>query len=170
MKKSNALLWGLLGLLLTAVCVLALYRAWPLLFPEVATSIPADPSCDLRAGPCTSSLDGTTRVSFAIEPRDIPLVKRLMLQVELQGLEAREVEVDFSGVDMNMGFNRFKLSPAGEGVFTGQGILPICVRDAMEWEAKVLISTPSGLKSVAYRFITVRSGLPLPGRNGQTPR
>lgn len=170
MKKSNALLWGLLGLSLTAVCVVALYRVWPLLFPAVATSIPADPSCDLRAGPCTASVDRNTRVSFAIEPRDIPLLKTLKLRVELQGMEAQQVEVDFNGVDMNMGFNRFKLSPSGEGVFAGEGILPICVRDAMEWEARVLISTSSGLKSVAYRFITVRSGLPLPGRNGQTTR
>ncbi|MEJ2692266.1 MAG: hypothetical protein P8166_04200 [Candidatus Thiodiazotropha sp.] len=168
MKKSNALLWGVLGLLLAAVCVVALYRAWPLLFPEVATLIPADPACDLRAGPCTSTLDSDSRVSFAIEPREIPLVKPLQLRVELQGLEARQVEVDFSGVDMNMGFNRFKLSATGAGGFTGEGMLPVCVRDAMEWEARVLISTPSGLKAVAYRFVTVRSGMPLPGRTPQT--
>jgi hypothetical protein len=148
----------------------AIYRVWPLLFPEVATSIQADPSCDLRAGPCTSSLDSSARVSFAIEPREIPLLKTLKLRVELQGLEAQQVEVDFSGVDMNMGFNRFKLAATKEGVFAGEGILPVCVRDAMEWEARVMISTSSGLKAVAYRFITVRSGLPLPDRNGQTTR
>jgi hypothetical protein len=93
------------------------------------------------------------------------LVKPLQLRVELQGLKAQQVEVDFSGVDMNMGFNRFKLSRTGEGEFTGEGILPVCVRDAMEWEAKVLITTPQGLAAAAYRFITVRPGLPIPGHS-----
>jgi hypothetical protein len=108
-------------------------------------------------------LNSGSRVSFAIEPHEIPLVKPLRLRVEIQDLEAQQVEVDFSGVDMNMGFNRFKLSRTGEGEFTGEGILPICVRDAMEWEAKVLVTTPRGLTAAAYRFITVRPGLPIPG-------
>ncbi len=162
--KSNLTLWALLALLLLAVSVVALYRVWPLLFPDVAISIPADPSCDLRSGPCSLAFDSKSSVSFEIEPRDIPLMKPINLRVELQGVEAQQVEIDFSGVDMNMGFNRFKLTPegAGQGVFTGQGILPVCVRDAMEWEAKVLISTPRGLMAVAYRFVTVRAGLPIP--------
>ncbi|MGD8910084.1 MAG: hypothetical protein PVI92_12140 [Chromatiales bacterium] len=161
--KTTTTLWALIGVLLVAVCAVAVYRAWPLLFPKVAISIPHDPSCDLRAGPCTSMLNSGSRVSFAIEPHEIPLVKPLRLRVEIQDLEAQQVEVDFSGVDMNMGFNRFKLSRTGEGEFTGEGILPICVRDAMEWEAKVLVTTPRGLTAAAYRFITVRPGLPIPG-------
>ena len=163
--KHNALLWGTLGLLFAAVCAVAIYRTWPLLFPDIAVSIPADPSCDLRAGPCRSQVEDSGRVSFAIEPRTIPLVKPLQLRVELQGLEAQQVEVDFSGVDMNMGFNRVRLVPAEAGVFTGDGMLPVCVRDAMEWEAKVLVTTGEGLTSVAYRFITVRPGVPIPGQS-----
>lgn len=163
--KNNGLLWGVLGLLLLAVCSVALYRAWPLLFPEITISIPADGSCDLRAGPCSSPVDAASQVSFAIEPREIPLVKPLQLRVELRGLEADEVKVDFSGVDMNMGFNRFTLEPmAEEGVYSGEGLLPVCVRDAMEWEAKVLVSSRGRLTSVAYRFITVRPGVLLPGQ------
>ena len=163
--KNNALLWGTLGLLFAAVCAVAIYRSWPLLFPEIAISVPADPACDLRAGACGSNVEGSGRVSFAIEPRTIPLVKPLQLRVQLQGVEAQQVEVDFSGVDMNMGFNRVRLEPSGEGIFTGDGMLPVCVRDAMEWEAKVLITTRGGLTSVAYRFITVRPGVPIPGQN-----
>jgi hypothetical protein len=51
-------------------------------------------------------------------------------------------------------------------VFTSEGILPVCVRNAMEWEAKVLIKNSQGLASAAYRFITVRSGMPIPGHSG----
>ncbi len=162
--KSNTLLWGLLGLSLMAVCAVAVYRAWPLLFPDIAYDTPADPACDLRAGPCLTTMDKDSSVSFAIEPREIPMVKPLRLEVRLQGLDAGQVEVDFSGVDMNMGFNRFRLEQTGEGVFSGEGMLPVCVWDAMEWEAKVLIMTQQGLRAAAYRFVTVRPGLPLPKR------
>ena len=161
---KNGILWGLIGLLLLAVCGVALYRVWPMLHPDIALQIPADPKCDLRAGPCLSRLDENSSVSLSIEPREIPLVKPLQLRVDLNGIEASGVEVDFSGVDMEMGFNRVKLEPAGQGIYAANGILPVCVRDAMEWEAKVLIKSENGLSSVAYRFITVRPGLPVPKR------
>ncbi len=161
---KHGVLWSLIGLLLLAVFGVALYRVWPMLHPDVSLEIPADPDCDLRAGPCISSLGGESRVSFSIEPKEIPLVKPLQLRVDLQGVQASSVEVDFSGVDMDMGFNRVKLEPVAEGAFAAKGILPVCVRDAMEWEAKVLISSQQGLSSVAYRFITVRPGFPIPKR------
>jgi hypothetical protein len=160
MKQGQ--LWSILGLLFFAVCVVALYRVWPLLYPEIVIEVPADPACNLRAGACVSPFRDTASVSLSIEPRDIPLVKPLQLEVDLQGIAADSVEVDFSGVDMDMGFNRFKLEAVGEGRYKAQGILPVCVRDAMEWEAKVLIRIPEGVASVAYRFMTVRPGLKLP--------
>ena len=53
-----------------------------------------------------------------------------------------------------VGFNRVKLERKGEGRFIGGGMLPVCVRDAMEWEAKVLVHARQGISSVAYRVIT----------------
>lgn len=162
MTGKNALLWGILGLLLVAVCAVSIYRVWPLLFPQVEISAALNADCDLRAGPCTTILDDGGSVTLSIEPREIPVMKPLQLRVDIEGVAAEDGEIDFNGVDMNMGFNRVKLERAGEGVFTGKGTLPVCVRDAMEWEARVLISTPSGLLSVPYHFITVRPGAALP--------
>ncbi|MEW8380647.1 MAG: hypothetical protein AB2704_02295 [Candidatus Thiodiazotropha taylori] len=156
-------LWILAGLLMVAVSAVALYKAQPILFPEVTRSGQLDPEYDHRAGPCITQLNDSISVSFAIEPREIPLVKPLLLQVSLQGLQADKVQVDFNGVDMNMGFNRVTLNDSGAGEFKGDGMLPVCVWDAMEWEAKVLITTGQGLISMPYRFITVRPGIPLPG-------
>jgi hypothetical protein len=160
--KNTQLLWGLLGLLFAAICLVALYKTWPIMFPNATLKAAVDPTCDLRAGACMTRLDEGSKVTFSIEPRDIPVVKPLQLRVNLDGLSAKSIQVDFSGVDMNMGFNRTKLSSAGKGVFSGQAILPVCVWDAMEWEAQVLIDTQQGLISVPYRFITVRPGMQLP--------
>jgi hypothetical protein len=162
MTGKNALLWGIAGLLLAAVCAVAVYRAWPLLFPNVEISAALNPDCDLRVGPCVTTLDDGGRVSLSIEPREIPVMMPLRLRVKLEDVAAEAVAIDFKGADMNMGFNRVKLAQSGEGEFTGQGTLPVCVRDAMEWEARVLISRPDGLLSVPYRFITVRPGAATP--------
>ncbi|MET0089675.1 MAG: hypothetical protein ABW068_06590 [Candidatus Thiodiazotropha sp.] len=163
MKQDVRYYWVALGILVLAIFGVALYKAWPILFPPISLSAEVDPQCDLREGPCTTRLPNGVQVRFSIQPRSIPVVKPLQLEVVLKGLVADKVEVDFAGTDMNMGFNRVTLSPSSNpGVYTSGGMLPVCVRDAMEWEARVLISTAQGLVSVPYRFITVRPGVSLP--------
>ena len=157
--KSKLFLWSLAGLVFVTVSAVALYKAWPLFFPKELVRAPLDASCDLRAGPCLSPLPDGGSVSLSVEPRSIPVVQPLRFEVRVDGLEVNRVEIDFSGVDMNMGFNRPALEKQQGGLFTGNGMLPVCVRDAMEWEAKVLMHTERGLISAPYRFITVKPGM-----------
>jgi hypothetical protein len=160
--QNHYLLWIVAAVLFLAVCLAAIYKAWPILFPQISQSAPVDPACDLRAAPCQSSINDQVEVEFSIEPKQIPLVKPLKLKVDVSGIDVDRVEVDFAGVDMNMGYNRVALQPVSEGRFEGEGMIPVCVMDSMIWEAKVLISTKQGLLSAPYRFVTVRPGLPLP--------
>lgn len=150
-------LWGLVALILLVAAGLV-YKAWPLLFPEMQLVAKPDPKCDLRAGPCVTRLANGAEVSFGIEPRSIPMLEPLTLSVEVKGQEARSVEVDFEGLEMYMGFNRPKLSAQGNGRFVGETRIPVCVRDAMEWEAKVLLGTGRGMLAVPFRFITIKPG------------
>ena len=163
MAKSTTMLWGIAGVLFVALAGVAAYKALPILNPEVGGVAALDSGCDLRAGPCHSELPGGGSVSFAIKTPGIPLVKPLDLEVRLTGIEASKVEVDFIGIDMNMGFNRPRLSVKEGGVYGGTGMLPVCVRVAMEWEARVLITSPRGLLAAPFRFITVKEGVALPG-------
>ncbi len=163
MERTSIRLWILAGLLFAAVAAVAVYKVWPLLNPEVVAIAPLDPDCDLRAGPCRSSLPEGGEISFSIKPDTIPLIKPLRLEVRVKGLKVASAEVDFVGVDMNMGFNRPSLSMQDEDVFVGEGMLPVCVRNAMEWEAKVLLKTDAGLVAAPFRFITVKEGADLPG-------
>jgi hypothetical protein len=162
LNESKNGLWVVVGLLFAALAGVALYKAYPLLNPTVAVRAPLNPQCSLRAGPCEVVFPDGARVKFSIEPRAIPVVKPLRFEVETQGMEGTAVEIDFQGTDMNMGFNRAKLSAAGEGRFAGDGMLPVCVREAMEWEARVLIDTNAGLMEAPFRFITVQPGMPPP--------
>ncbi|HIP53733.1 MAG TPA: hypothetical protein EYH03_06970 [Chromatiales bacterium] len=163
MAQSTAPLWLVIAVLLIAVAVVAVYKAGPLLNPEVAVVAPLNSECDLRAGLCTATFPDGGRVSLGISPRSIPVVKPLRFDVRIEGMTADKVEIDFQGVDMNMGYNRTRLQAAGPGHFVGDGMLPVCVRDAMEWEAKVLVDTDKGLLAAPFRFITVKPGAELPG-------
>jgi hypothetical protein len=95
-------------------------------------------------------------VTLDVEPRGIPVIRPLVLRVEIRGLEVSAVAVDFAGVDMQMGYNRPALAPVGSGSWRGTGMLPTCVRARMLWEAKVLLTTPAGLFAAPFRFETIR--------------
>lgn len=155
---SNEVLWALAAVLFLALVGAAAYKARTLFFPENAASAPVDPQCDLRRGPCTSALPGGGSLTFEITPHDIPLVRPLELNVGTQGLNATDAEVDFSGVDMYMGFNRAKLEARAENRFSGSATLPVCTRTRMEWEARVLLDTADGPLTVPFRFWTLNPG------------
>lgn len=158
MSKFERNLWVTVGLLFLALIVVAIYKFQPLLHPELAAVAPVDPNCDLRAGPCVGRFPDGTEISFSIEPRTIPLVDPLRLEARVKGVSARGAEVDFIGLNMDMGFNRSRLKDMGEGNFSGSGVLPVCVLTRMEWEARVLVQTDRGMIAAPFRFDTVRSG------------
>lgn len=157
--STSRLLWMLAAFLFSAVALVAWIKVGPMLDPEVALVAPLATDCDLRKGPCEAVFPDGARVAFGITPRRIPPAEKLKLQVRAQGIDARRVEVDFAGVDMNMGFNRATLDPIGPGEFAGPGMLPVCVRACMTWEARVLLYTDEGLAAAPFRFDTC-----LPGR------
>lgn len=157
MQNSNVTLWAVVGALFLALAGVAAYKAWPLLYPEVMITAPLNSDCDLRQGPCITPISGGGSVQLSIKPHNIPPLKELQLEVVTQGLDARAVEVDFSGIDMNMGFNRPKLTQEATGLFRGEGLLPVCVRGSMEWESKVLVQTGEGIVAVPFRFLVRKS-------------
>ena len=146
----------LLTLVLAVLAGGAVTVAWPILFPKVSHSLAPDPACDLRAGDCRLVFPNGEGVVFRILPRDIPLIEPIQIQVELEGLQARKVMVDFAGIGMNMGFNRPELTAVAEGRFSGTARIPVCVRKRMDWEARVMVETPEGLWVAPFRFYTLK--------------
>ncbi len=164
MSNFDRNLWLSVGLLFLALIAVVIYKFQPLLHPELAAMAPVDPNCDLRAGPCVGRLPDGTEISFSIEPRTIPLVETLQLKARVKGVPAHGVEVDFIGLNMDMGFNRSKLKIDGDGSFSGSGVLPVCVMTVMEWEARVMVRTDQGVIAAPFRFSTTRAGYPLSGQ------
>lgn len=114
--------------------------------------------CDLRAGPCVLGLPDGGRVALSVTPRELPPMVPLALEVSVTDSRAEAAWVDFVGVDMDMGFNRARLDPAGPGLFTGQGTIPVCVRDRMLWEAQVVLADGGTWYGAPFRFEVARAG------------
>lgn len=127
------------------------YLLAPLLTPRTDVVLPQS-ACDLGAGPCTIELPGGGRVEVAIEPRPIPALKPLRLTAVASGAEVARVEVDFTGVDMNMGYNRPRLDSLGDGRFAGQGSLPVCITGRMPWAATFIVETRRSVVAAPFRF------------------
>ena len=157
MSQSSRSLLVIPALLVVAVFGVVAYKVYPILNPTiVATAEPAS-HCDLHRGPCTSRFEGGEEVTFSIQPNPIKVMEPLILEVVTSHDSPWSVEVDFQGVDMNMGFNRPELKKEAGGRFTGETMLPTCIRGQMVWEANVLIRTADGYHSAPYRFTTVRN-------------
>jgi hypothetical protein len=154
MALSERWLWGAAAGLAVVVAALFVFR-----MQQSDTQLPvvtaAIPPCDLQQGPCSVVIEGLGPVTLTIAPRPIPLVEPLAFSVDAGLPDVRSVAVDFSGVDMNMGYNRFVLPAAGSNRYEGEGMLPVCVRNRMTWEAKVMIETTNLMYVVPFRFDTV---------------
>jgi len=109
--------------------------------------------CDLNNGPCVVTLDGDRRVEFSIAPRPVPVMQPLRLRLATQGFAAPlNAQVDFVGVDMDMGFNRVDLKPAADGTLGGEASLPVCVTGTMDWQAELLLRRPDHAVPTRIRF------------------
>lgn len=155
MRTRHWIYSAVAAMVVLASLIYAIQAVWPILFPSMIAVAPLVPDCDLRqGGGCTAVLPDGGKVQLAIEPRDIPVLKPLTLIVRTQGVHLTRVEVDFAGVDMNMGYNRVELSQDSEGLWQGQATLPVCIRKRMRWEAKVLLQTEVGLLAAPFQFDT----------------
>ena len=143
--------------LVAAVAVAAIHiRAQMTGDNEIAAMAPLDPACDIQMGSCEAIFPDGSRVSLTISPRPIQALKPLQIQVTTEGLAPQEVEVDFRGLGMNMGYNRPRLKRQAQGRYSGSGMLAICVMERMSWEATVLARTDDGVMAAPFRFDTKR--------------
>lgn len=149
---NKKLLIDVIGVIAIALVVVVGYKLSPLLLPKADVTVQPSPGCDLQRSPCDAALPGGGTVQFSISPRPIPMVAPLQLDAVVNGRDVSKVEVDFAGVNMNMGLNRPELKAVGEGRFSGQGTLPVCVTGAMDWQATVIVETAKERIAVPFRF------------------
>ncbi len=149
---NKKLLIDVIGILLIALVVVVGYKLSPLLLPRADVVIQPDPACNLQRQACAVKLPSGGSVELAMATRPIPMVKPFEVRVTTSGFAPGRVEVDFAGIEMNMGLNRPELATRGDGRFAGQVTLPVCITGAMDWQATVLIETGGERIAIPYRF------------------
>ncbi len=115
--------------------------------PAHATILNADHACNPVGKLCTAS-NAALAVKLGLGGSIQPLTA-FPVKVELIGGEAAKVQkvtVNFSMLNMDMGFNRFDLSQQADKTWRGQAILPVCSMGRREWRVTVeIMSDPSYL-------------------------
>ena len=153
---SKKLLIDAIGFLLIALVVVIGYKLSPILLPKADVSVFPDASCDLQREACSVALPGGGRVELSMATRPIPMVKPFQVEVKVTGAEAKQVEVDFTGIDMNMGPNRPVLRKRPDGVYAAEVTLPVCITGLMDWQVTVLLEIGSQQFAIPYRFSSGR--------------
>lgn len=120
--------------------------------PKADVALPFVEDCRLDRQACASDLPEGGRIGIAIEPRPIPAARPFNLRIDLAGIRPDRVEVDFTGVGMNMGVTRLRLQAAGSGRYAGQVTLPVCVTGSMVWQATVRLGLGRRVISIPFRF------------------
>lgn len=121
---------------------------------NIIARIEPDKSCDLQLKACSLKIPNGGEVTLVIEPRPIPLVQNFKIQVKSSGINAEAISVDFKGTTMNMGPNNVTLEQQQPGIYAGKGMLPVCIRNSMEWQADVYIQTDEGIFVAPFIFVT----------------
>jgi hypothetical protein len=155
MKPNKKILMDVAAILGVVLIAVVGYKLSPLLLPKTDVSATVEPGCDLHRRACAATLPDGSRIELSITPRPIPMITPLQVEVKTAGLEASKVEVDFAGVDMNMGYNRPELAAAGPGVFRNEALLPVCITGKMAWAATVVVETGRSRIAAPFRFNSV---------------
>lgn len=149
-SSPRSLLVDIAILLALALIAIVGYKLSPIVLPKADLTVtPA--GCDLHRDACHADLPGGGRVELSIAPRPIPVVKPLTVTATISGMAADKVEIDFAGVTMNMGLNRPTLQATGEGRYSGEATLPVCVSGRMGWRATLMVE--SGRQRIAVPFL-----------------
>ena len=155
---NRKILIDVIGMLLIALVVVVGYKLSPLLLPRADVVVQPDPACNLQRQACAVRLPSGGSVELAMGTRPVPMVKPFEVLVTVGGFAPARVEVDFAGIEMNMGLNRPQLAARGDGRFSGQVTLPVCITGQMDWQATVLVETGGQRIAVPFRFASVPHG------------
>ncbi len=112
--------------------------------PEKTTVWPTIENCDLNYQVCTAT-QGNQSVRLKISPDPIPIAIPLGVELTIQNISAEKIELDISGANMYMGYNRVALTAHGDsGRYIGGTMLAFCTTEKMKWKMTILIHQKDG--------------------------
>lgn len=149
---NRSLLVDLAIILALAIVAVVGYKYSPLLLPKADLTLAPVAGCDLHRESCHAEVPGGGRIELSIAPRPIPVIRPMRVSASISGLTADKVDIDFAGVTMNMGLNRQTLTADGNGRYSGEATLPVCITGRMAWQATLMVETDRQRIAVPFQF------------------
>lgn len=149
---NKKILIDVISVLLIALIVVVGYKLSPLILPKADVTVQPDPKCDLQREACSVDLPSGGKVELNMGTKPVPMVKPFEVWVTTSGFAPSRVEVDFAGIDMNMGLNRPRLKSQGDGKFSAEANLPVCITGQMDWQVTVLVESGAEQIAIPFRF------------------
>ena len=138
MSKRFSLKW------LFALSILPLLSACSNNSDDHITTWPVNNKCDLHSQSCSTTMDDA-QATLNISPHPIPIARPLKIGVQLEKFpEIAKVELDISGVNMYMGFNRTTLEQTTPNIYEGTSMLAFCTTQDMFWQATIMVHLSNG--------------------------
>jgi len=139
-------------LLLVVVIAIAGGYSWVAIYHTDNDTAPAAPAETVSLQVTETACRDTRAVCRATHPKlgDITLrfpegayyMQRFEAELRLaKAIELDQVTLDLQMTGMDMGRNRFKLSSAGDGIWRGELLLPICVTGRVDWQISVQVDS-----------------------------
>lgn len=150
-RKARILVDTSIVLLLILV-VWAGYKYAPRLLPKTDFALTPAAGCNLNWQSCSVDNPDGGRIELNISPHPIPLAKTLNVSTRVTGLVANRIEIDLSGENMNMGYNRWPLKSDGSGNYLGEATIPICITGRMTWRATLIVETDRQRIAIPFLF------------------
>lgn len=102
-------------------------------------------NCDLHVKSCSANIPTVGRITFDIEPKDIPLMKPLTFTATTDGdIDKDELDLHIYATNMNMGYYNLKMKKISKNKYQVKNILPTCITGGMIWRAEVVFGRVGG--------------------------
>ena len=114
-----------------------------------------DENCDLHHKTYTAE-SGNAQVSLKISPHPIPIARPLGIEVQTENLQIKKMELDISGLNMYMGYNRVELKSNKPDRFVGTSMLAFCTNEKLLWQVTLMIHLADGSQiQIPYELETI---------------
>lgn len=110
--------------------------------------------CQLHTDSCIAKM-GQAFVKLKISPHPIPIARPLGIEVETKNLSIQKIELDITGQNMYMGYNRVTLTSTSPNRFVGTSMLAFCTNQNMRWQITLMVHLANGKQiQIPYQLNT----------------
>lgn len=115
--------------------------------------------CDLNKKSCLIDSSVFGKINVSLSPRPLKTNQEVTAEIEFSDNKFQDlkIEIDITGHEMDMGYNRPKLEMINQNKFHAKIIFPTCTEEVMSWKIIIHLNTPTHSEFYPFVFYTLRA-------------